>query len=94
LSNGNISLIVNKAFLAEGRDCIIVDDICDGGRTFIEIAKQLPNTNSLTLVITHGIFSKGLKELEAYFDKIITTNSLLQEPDITMSKKLKIINIY
>lgn len=61
----------------EGRDCVIVDDICDGGRTFIELAKALKEKGSasITLYVTHGIFSKGLEVLKPYIDRIYTTNS-------------------
>jgi len=56
----------------------IIDDICDGGRTFIELAKEIKNqTNKpIYLVVTHGIFSSGFAELEKYFNKIYTTNSI------------------
>lgn len=56
---------------------LIVDDICDGGGTFLGIAKELDNypINNLGLYVTHGIFSKGLKELHAHFSKIYTTDS-------------------
>lgn len=64
-----------------GKDFVIVDDICDGGRTFIEIAKQIKESlkedcGKIYLVVTHGIFSAGLKELGTYFDRIYTTNSI------------------
>jgi ribose-phosphate pyrophosphokinase len=51
---------------------LVVDDICDGGRTFIELGKELKTkTNgNLSLYVTHGIFSKGLDELLVYYDKI------------------------
>jgi ribose-phosphate pyrophosphokinase len=58
---------------------IIVDDICDGGRTFTEIAKsirdQLPNAK-IYLIVTHGIFSGGEKPLKEYFEHVYTTNSV------------------
>lgn len=61
------------------RDFIIIDDICDGGATFINIAKEIkksPFTNvKIYLIVTHGIFSKGVAELSSYFDGIYTTNS-------------------
>ena len=55
-----------------GRDLMIVDDICDGGRTFIEIAKILREhkPNSIELYVTHGIFSKGLQVFEGLIDKV------------------------
>ena len=60
-----------------GQDCLIVDDICDGGRTFIELAKKLKvrGAKSVALFATHGIFSKGLNVLKAYIDQVYTTNS-------------------
>jgi len=57
---------------------IIIDDICDGGRTFIELAKAIQNQRpnaKLYLVVTHGIFSAGYKQLGEYFEQIYTTNS-------------------
>ena len=64
-------------------DFIIIDDICDGGRTFIELAKAIRNArpteifkDNIFLVITHGIFSAGFKNLSPYFTGIYCTNSI------------------
>lgn len=57
-------------------DLIIVDDICDGGRTFIEIANRLKGYSSLSLYTTHGIYSQGLQQLiDAGFSRFYTTDS-------------------
>lgn len=71
-------------------DIIIIDDICDGGATFINIAKEIKNYiyemqqheencylnyGKIYLIVTHGIFSKGYAELNQYFDGIYCTNS-------------------
>jgi ribose-phosphate pyrophosphokinase len=60
----------------EGKDCLIVDDICDGGGTFIGLAEELKKKNAgkLYLAVSHGIFNKGFDSLTV-FDKIFTTNS-------------------
>lgn len=62
------------------KDMFIVDDICDGGRTFIEIAKAIKEyekfTGKIYLIVTHGIFSNGYAELGEYFEQIYTTNSV------------------
>lgn len=60
------------------RDCLIVDDICDGGGTFIGLAEELKNKNAgkLYLAVSHGIFSKGFDELSKSFERIFTTNSV------------------
>lgn len=63
------------------KDFVIIDDICDGGRTFINIAKAIKETignntkSRIFLIITHGIFSSGFSELTKYFDGIFSTNS-------------------
>lgn len=65
------------------KTCVIVDDICDGGRTFIELAKVLKaeGAKKIVLYVTHGIFSKGLGVLkEAGIDHIYTTNSFSNYP--------------
>lgn len=60
----------------KGMDCLIVDDICDGGGTFVGLAEELKKKNAgkLYLAVSHGIFNKGFEVLSC-FDKIFTTNS-------------------
>ena len=74
-----------------GSDCLIVDDICDGGRTFIGIADELKkkNVGDIYLFITHGIFSYGLDELKKSFKKIYCTNSF-RDIDDEFIKQIKI----
>lgn len=77
-SNGRITLTVNEPGKANGRHCVIVDDLCDGGATFIAIADQVraaASPLSMTLIVSHGIFSKGFEQLRASFDRIITSDS-------------------
>jgi ribose-phosphate pyrophosphokinase len=58
--------------LPEGDSVLVIDDICDGGKTFIEAAKLLKanGANNLYLYVTHGIFSKGLTELLEHYKHI------------------------
>lgn len=59
-----------------GKTFIIVDDICDGGNTFINIAKEIIDEEAkVYLIVTHGIFSAGFTELEKHFKGIYCTNS-------------------
>lgn len=69
--------IAFDAFTSKKADFIIIDDICDGGATFINIAKNLKNRvkGKIYLIVTHSIFSKGFEELSRYFDGIYCTNS-------------------
>ena len=59
-----------------GKKALIVDDICDGGRTFTELRVILPTTSTVDLYITHGIFSKGKKVVEDVFNKVFCYNDM------------------
>lgn len=88
----NVPISVNDA----DKDIFIIDDICDGGRTFIEIAKAVNEVRNLSsavhpehhgknyLIVTHGIFSAGFDFLAQYFDGIYTTNSVKDVQDGTI----------
>lgn len=75
-----------------GLDLLIVDDICDGGGTFLGLAKELftGGANSVSLFVSHGIFSKGIESLFAGgIREIYTTNTC---PHGYTHKNLTIIN--
>lgn len=57
-------------------DFLIVDDICDGGRTFVNLARVLrPLTDGkILLYVTHGIFSNGYNDLREVIDHIYVAN--------------------
>jgi ribose-phosphate pyrophosphokinase len=66
----------------KGKTYLIVDDICDGGRTFTHLADLLKGAGAtaVDLFVTHGIFSHGLP-LDG-IHSIYTTDSLAnQDPD-------------
>ncbi len=61
----------------KGKDCLITDDICDGGGTFLGIADALRKKGAgrVYLAVSHGIFSQGFEKLAAALDGIYTTDS-------------------
>lgn len=70
LNTGKLSYY-QSTFDVQGRKALVIDDICDGGATFIELAKLLTNYTILDLYVSHGIFSKGLTCLkEAGYRKV------------------------
>ena len=64
------------------KDFLILDDICDGGYTFLKLAEELRKltTGKIYLYVTHGIFSKGYEELTKHFDTIFVSN-LMNKPN-------------
>lgn len=64
-----------------GRDVLIADDLCDAGGTFIGSAAVLraAGARSVSLYVTHGLFSKGTVHLlNQGIDRIWTTTSLMR----------------
>lgn len=60
------------------QQAVIIDDICDGGRTFNELSKALRESGfegKIYLIVTHGIFSQSFLELSRNFEAIFSTNS-------------------
>lgn len=84
LSKTHVPLSVNDV----DKDLVIIDDICDGGRTFINIVESVKSLRSLSssvhpsqygkiyLIVTHGIFSAGFELLSQNFDGVFCTNSV------------------
>lgn len=70
------NIIATKVYAEDselkGKNCIIIDDICDGGRTFIELGKELKKkgANKVSLYVTHGIFSKGFEVFKGVIDEV------------------------
>jgi ribose-phosphate pyrophosphokinase len=63
-----------------GVTALIVDDICDGGRSFFPLAKQLKErgVKQVVLAVTHGIFSYGFLDnyRDGGIDTVFTTDSI------------------
>lgn len=69
------SVYLDLGVSVKDKRILIVDDICDGGATFIQIANLLRSeeVGEINLFVTHGIFSKGLKDLyRSGIDNIFT----------------------
>lgn len=67
--------IYDQVDLIRGKKVLIVDDICDGGATFILLANSLKKhgVDAISLFVSHGIFSKGKQVLlDAGIDPIFT----------------------
>lgn len=67
---------------------LVVDDICDGGATFVELAAVLRRHTDrpLSLYVSHGLFTKGLAPLLDAYECIFTPNNLsgLDDPRLVI----------
>jgi len=60
---------------------LVVDDLCDGGKTFEILAESLTKAGILSrnLYVTHGLFSKGPENLLNLYDNVLTADTLLKK---------------
>lgn len=60
------------------RPLLVVDDICDGGGTFIGLAAEIAKQDcTADLFVTHGIFAKGTEELLTHYRRIFCTDTVI-----------------
>lgn len=65
--------------IPEGKNILVVDDLADGGFTFIQCAGLINkyNPNKLILYVSHALFSKGTRVIhEAGYSKIYDKNGV------------------
>lgn len=74
-----------------GKDILILDDLCVGGGTFIGLAKLLKerNVGKLYLAISHITIKNPNKELETLYEKIYCTNSKYDEYELNNLQIIK-----
>lgn len=78
LASGKITGMTALFEVDANEQYLVLDDICDGGRTFIELVERMSWAGHLELVVSHGIFSKGVDLLTSRFDRVYTSSSLPQ----------------
>lgn len=69
---------IQKEIQSHEIEFIIYDDICDGGRTFVNVAdlvKAKYPKCTITLCVAHAILPFGTDHLKGKIDKIITLNT-------------------
>lgn len=73
-----LSIKVKNPEALDGRPLMILDDLCDGGGTFMGLAKAIrdikPDTN-ISIAIFHMVNPKGIENLSKTFNHVYFTNS-------------------
>lgn len=79
LKTGKITSIkINNPESILGKPLLILDDLCDGGGTFVGIAEAIrkirPDVN-LNIYVEHMVNPRGIENLSKNFDRVWFTNS-------------------
>lgn len=83
-ATGNLSGFgIEDASSVEGKGCLIIDDICDGGGTFSGLATVLAAVGAsyIDLFVTHGLFTKGLPLTN--IRHVYTTDSIMAKSGLS-----------
>ncbi len=88
-----VSEVMNVIGEVEGRDCILVDDICDSGGTLCNAAAALVENGakSVGAWITHGVFSgSAVARIEAsHLESMTVTDSIAATEAVQQSQKIR-----
>lgn len=82
VTTGDIVDIKINGELNKNKKTFIIDDICDGGRTFTSLSDLIKGEK--ILYVTHGIFSKD--DVFKKFSKVYTTDSYSTNPKAKIIK--------
>jgi ribose-phosphate pyrophosphokinase len=96
ISNGKLTGFGHEPIPVDvqGKKMLVVDDICDGGGTFVGLGEVLKKSNiQVDLFVTHGVFSKGVRHLTQIFDKVYTTDTIPQTDDIRKEPGVVVFDI-
>ncbi|WP_108823246.1 ribose-phosphate pyrophosphokinase [Dysgonomonas sp. Marseille-P4361] len=82
---GNIeNMVLKEGVLPKGAKCIIIDDLCSAGGTFLwasSILKEM-GASDISLLVTHcepRVFSGKLLDEDSPVDRVYTTTSMMNE---------------
>lgn len=85
--------IINVIGEVKDKNCLIVDDLADGGRTFKFLAQRLKELGArkVCLYVSHAQFNFGFDELVEHIDHFYCTDSyrVIEEPFLTQFKLIE-----
>lgn len=85
------SVMATDEVLADlkGKSVLIIDDIIEGGRTFLALAKMLKENyqvKEVNLYTTHGLFTFGWEHLKEYIDNVYCYYSWLPCEEVSKTQ--------
>ena len=96
MSTGKILGLKLLDEVPESAYLLVLDDICDGGRTFFEVAQAIMSVSrplTLDLAVTHGLFTKGAGVVADFYDTIYTTDSFISDKNHDKVEVIPLTNI-
>jgi ribose-phosphate pyrophosphokinase len=93
----NVAEVMNVVGDVEGRNCLIVDDMCDTGGSLTKVAKALREAGAerIHACFTHPVLSgRAVEQLDdSDIEQIIVTNTIPLRKNACELKKIKVLSI-
>ena len=91
--NVDINLMNNDIY--KWNNLIVLDDLCDGGGTFMAIYPKLKElgAKSINLMITHAIQESGIRKVASVYDRVIISNSYKDWNNVDLPFNVSVINV-
>jgi phosphoribosylpyrophosphate synthetase len=72
----------------------VIDDLCDGGGTFVGLAPKLRELNptKLRLAITHAVQLNGIERVAEMYDEVVITNTYEDWDEFVLPNNVKVVN--
>ena len=79
----------------EGDNIVVVDDLCDGGGTFIGIAEELRKLKpgKLALAVVHAVQKQGVDRVAKVYDEVIISNSYKDWDKNDFPENVKVVSV-
>lgn len=85
----------NEIISVKGRDLLMIDDLCDGGGTFVGLAPKVRELEpkSLSLAVTHAVQLAGIKRVAEVYDKVYITNTYKEWQDEELPTNVTVLDV-
>ena len=91
------SEVMNVIGEVDGRDCVIVDDLCDSGGTHCNAAQALVDNGarSVSAYVTHGVLSGGAvaRIAASPIETMVITDSILDTEAVRLAPNIRLVTI-
>lgn len=79
----------------KGRDLLMIDDLCDGGGTFVGLAPKVRELEpeSLSLAVTHAIQMSGIRRVAEVYDNVYITNTYKEWQHEELPANVKVLDV-
>lgn len=86
---------ISKHKNVKNKNLVVIDDLCDGGSTFVGIASKLNELNpkSISLFVTHAVNFDGILNVSASYDTVYITDSYKDWKESDLPANVKVIPV-